>query len=356
MTINPRDDLMHRLQAADPVDPATLPSIDDQASRNLLDAVMADTSNADIDSATGDAGTGQAHGTHEPEVLFAKLPEVKRVRQQGRRRHWAVLAGAAAAVMILVAGVATFLPDNTPRALAAVHSAAAATANSDSGQVAVTFWLDGTDGSYSEQIAGDVTATFSGADLALAVELSDQPTTVGDDLPSSVETKLVDGKIYLNDGSQWYVIEAPAGLATTLIEFVDPRSVLTTVEELLETEEIGPTTTDGLATTHYRSVIDLDGETLNQARWLPIDAADIDAEGDVTVDLFVDEDGLLRQLSLSGDVREPRGEGAGNGEARFEVVISFSNLGADLTIEAPTDAVPLDGATHGAGLGAGFGD
>ncbi len=344
MTIDPNDYLMRRLQAADPIDPATLPSTNDQASQNLLDAVMADNGNTDADTS--------------PEVdqpaVFAELPAINRVRQTGRPRHWAVLAGAAAAVMILVAGVATFLPDNTPSALAAVHSAAAATADSDSGQIDVTFWLDGTDSSHSEQVAGDVSATFSGADLAIAIQLSDQPSAFAGDLPSSVETRLVDGKIYLNDGSQWYVIEAPAGLAKSLVELVDPRSVLARVEELLETEEIGPATTDGVATTHYRSVVDLDGATLGEARWLPADVTDFSAEGSVTVDLFVDENGLLRQLNVSGDVREPEGEGAGEGEARFEVVTSFSNLGADLTVDAPANAVSLDEATVGAGFG--FGD
>ena len=349
MTIDPNDDLMHRLRAADPVDSETLPSAGDQPAQNLLDAIMIDTHH----EAAAESSDGFLD---EPAVMHATLPEINRIRSQGRGRRWGVLAAAAAVVMILVAGVATFLPDNTPSALAAVHSAATATADSSSGEIAVTFSLEAVDGSVSEQVAGDLNATFDEADLAVSVNLSDQPSTFGDGVPSSVESRLVDGKLYINDGNQWFVIEAPAGLAATVIEFVDPRAVLSKIEDLVEAEEVGPATTDGVATTHYRSVVDLGDATLGESQWLPAEAVDIDAEGEVTVDLFIDEDGLLRQFVLSGDAHEPQGDDSGTDEARFEVTTTFSNLGADLTVEAPVDAIPIDEALGGGGLDFGFDD
>jgi hypothetical protein len=339
MTTDPNDDLMRKLRAADPVDASTLPAPNSQPAQSILEAAMADTGQETAPEMIEIMDEPVMDG---PAVTHATLPQINRIRSQGRRRHWGVLAAAAAAVMILVAGVATFLPDNTPSALAAVQSAAAATANSDSGEITVSFWVEGSDGSISEQVAGDVNAVFNEADVAVAVDLTDRPSRFGVGLPSSVESRLVDGKLYVNDGKQWFVFDAPAGLTAKVVEFVDPRAVLSEVQNLLETEEIGSATIDGVETTHYRSIVDLGTTTLGESQWLPADMTHIDADGEVTVDLFVDDDGLLHQLVVSGDVREPVGSLAGDDEARFAVTTTFSNLGADLTVEAPADATSID--------------
>lgn len=144
---------------------------------------------------------------------------------------------------------------------------------------------------------------------------------------------------YENDGGQWFVIEAPSIFGSFLVEVADPRSVLTSVQKLLETDEVGPATIDGVATTQYRSQVDLGSESLGQAEWLAIEGLDIDAEGDVIIDLYVDGDQVLRRLFVTSDVRENR---AGSGAATFGMMTSFFDLGADLSVEAPADASPLD--------------
>ena len=285
-----RDEILDRLRAADPVAEPSLPAGTDPGPQALLASVMAEGGTA------GDEITGEEIAGGQPEeagAVFASLPEIRSTRQpRTTPRRWQLLT-AAAAVVALVAGFLVFSPDNTPTALAAVHQAAEATAETGSGQIDVSFSVDGTDGGESAQVAGLVMATFAGADLAVSVELTDAPTELTGPVPDSIESRLVDGTLYANDGTQWYSVEAPTVLSATLLDLVDPRSVLARVQELVATEEVGPTTVDGVATTHYRSTVDLGDASLAQAEWLPVAPGDIDAEGDITVDLFVDDDGLL---------------------------------------------------------------
>ena len=120
-------------------------------------------------------------------------------------------------------------------------------------------------------------------------------------------------------------------------DFVDPRSVLGKVQELTETTEVGRETVDGVDVTRFRSVVDLQDETLADSGWLPTDGAPIDAEGVITVDLLVDDGGVLRLMEIGGDLRETVGADgtAGTGTAVFTVSTRFHDLGADIEIEAP---------------------
>jgi hypothetical protein len=353
-TTDPRveasDDLLAQLRSADPVDPGSLPTPTDPGSRQLLASILDEaalTSSAPGAPAQSMAAADDTNVDATTDPVFAQLPTIRGTTRVGSGRRWGYLAGAAAAVLVLVAGLLVFAPDNTPSALAAVHQAAEATANVESGQIDVTFDLEGTDGTIDQaRLAGDLTVTFAGSDLAVTADVSDRPDELDGHLPSTIETRLVGETLYLHDGEQWYSVEAPALLGDMLVGMIDPRSVLPTVQELIETEEVGPASVDGLATTHYRSIVDLGDESLAEAQWLPVNGADIEAEGEITIDLFVDDDGLLRQLVLTGDVRQPAAEG--DGTATFEVVTAFSRLGDDLTIDAPEGAVPFDPAAgHG---------
>ena len=65
----------------------------------------------------------------------------------------------------------------------------------------------------------------------------------------------------------------------------------------------------------------------------------VEADGEVTVDLFVDEAGALSRFDLSGQIQPADGS---DGSATFEVVTVFSDVGADLSIDAPEGAVAFD--------------
>lgn len=336
----PNDDLMNRLAAADPTDHRSLPTSDAPEARQLLENAMSAHPSIDEPARAPAADVPAA----DAPVRLLDLPEVPGLdRYSGHGRSRILLVGAAAAVILLVAGFLVFAPDNATPALAAVHSAAQATAAADTGRVTTTFSLEGTDGAESEQIAGRLEASFASGDIAFSVEIDETIGTSDLGALPVTEARLVDGVFYANDGTQWYSVETSGFIGQTLVDVVDPRSVLATVQDLLETEEIDTAVVDGVSTTHYRSVVDLGDDSLTESGWLALQGLDVDVEGSVTVDLFVDDDGLLRQLDIAGDLREP-GDGAGT--AMFMVSTSFFDIGTDLTVDVPADAIeinPLEG-------------
>ena len=326
------DDLIRRLSDADPIDPRALPTADDPTARQLLERIMTtDAADSPADSPIGD---------ETPEVL--DLPRVRGIDRyaSANRRRGPYLAAVAAAILLIV-GFIVFSPNNSQPALAAVHSAAQATAEIDSGRVTTTFDLVGSDGTSTGAVAGEVRAEFAGSDVAVELDLtSAEGEAAGLELPAT-EGRLVDGVLYTNYGSTWYAVETGTLIGQTVVETIDPRTVLTEVEGLLETTEIGPAEVGGVETTQYRSVVDLGDDSLRESGWLPIDAADVRTEGQLTVDLYVDDAGLLRRLDLTGDVLETGGAGS----ATIEITTVFTDLGADISIDAPADAVVLDPET-----------
>jgi len=345
----PYDELLGRLRSADPVDPAALPAANDPSAQRLVEMIMhnePNTSNDQGEPAVFEAAPANDFGP----------PSLAPTHTRRRPRRLGLMVGTAAAAIMLLVGALVFLPQSSSPALAAVKSAAQATAVTDSGRVSVVFSAEGhadaetgadeADGE-SESVSGMVEGSFDDANIAFSLDFAALSDGFEDAAPPVSETRLVDGVLYVLDDETgvWRSIEAPAILGSSLVDIVDPRQVLTTVQELIETEEIGPATIEDPAgtsveTIQYRSVVDLGDESLGQSGWLAgMDLADIDAEGQVTVDLYVEEGGLLRQLDLSGDLQEPDG---GSGTATFEIVTSFYDLGGDVTIEAPTDAEPFD--------------
>jgi hypothetical protein len=329
------DDLIEQLRAADPVDPARLPNAAAPDARALLEDILRTSSTAPESDIPVSAGfiTADSDGFTVPP------PTVLPSATNRRRRSLALLTSAAAAVIVLIAGVTLFLPSSTEPALAAVQNAAESTARVESGRIATTFTLTGTNGGRSESVRGEANATFVENNLAFTVDLA-QLADIRSGDAAVVEGRLVDGVLYGNEGSgQWYAVDAGSFLTSGLISTVDPRSALTTVQDLVEAEEVGSTVVDGFDTTHYQSTIDLADESLEQAGWLAgLDGIDVNAEGEVLIDLYVDTDGLLRQLDITGEATEP----GSTESARFELTTRFYDLGGDFTVEAPDPADVLD--------------
>ncbi|MGB5758652.1 MAG: hypothetical protein WBM50_17185, partial [Acidimicrobiales bacterium] len=206
-----------------------------------------------------------------------------------------------------------------------------------------TFALQGRQEGTVERFEGRVDASYAGSNVMLSLQVDEQPGDLGlDELPFS-DARLVDDVLYVDGGDQWMAVDTEGFLGDLVGQFIDPRVVLETVQELTDATEVGSETIDGVATTHYQSIVDLGDETLAQSGWMAFEGVPIDAEGEVTVDLYVGADGVLNRLDLSGDVQD---SGDSGDSGTFEVSMTFFDIGSDITIEAPADAVvvsPLEG-------------
>lgn len=351
------DELLARMQAARPIDPNPQPRSDGPQAQALLESLMNNQPNQEVGPAA--AASSAADGRTLDNVLFADSVnhnyERPTVADNGRgRKGYGLILAAAAAVVVLVAGALALLPANTEPALAAVQSAAQATAEAQTGRVEVVAALDGNDDAGSGSIDGSVTGRYDGANVSFTVgefsavgegDAEGEFEDFTDELPLT-ETRFVDGVLYANtvdDG--WLGVEVPDFVGSSIAELADPREVLGSVQDLVEAEEVGPETLTEpngatVDTVHYRSVVDLGDETLGESGWLTgMDLADLDAEGQVTIDIYVGADNLLRRLTVSGDLNEADG---GTGAATFEIVSSFYDIGGDITVEAPADAEIID--------------
>lgn len=351
-----RDDerFMAGLAAADPVDPATLAQSDTVRADELLDRILAtepDWSSADaFVPPAGNRPTGPTVAT--PAGASAPAGAAGPVggpqRQGLGARGRVALVAAAAAVAVVAGGVAVLAPDSTPAALAEVRAAAAATADADSGVIVTDFDLHYLDATEDETVSGHFEARYDGADLALSIELADLPALAEVDrveemLPDLADIRLVDDVIYLQRGGRWMAVETDGLLGSLVVEYVDPRIVLDAVQTLSEVSEEGTAVVDGVSVTRYHSVLDLGDGTLAQSGWLAFDGMDIEADGEVAIDLLVDGDGNLRRIDLAGDIRPAEGvDGPEEARSTFEVSTTFSGLDADVVIEAPEGAVPFD--------------
>jgi hypothetical protein len=348
-TNNSADELIQHLAAADPLDHDALPSATDPSARKLLETTMT-SQNSDLPLST-DVESNRGHasaGTPAEAGLVTDAVDPSQFHfdhsPAPKRRGRGLLVGAAAAVLLLVGGLLVFAPDNTPSAVATVHSAASTTLEADTARITTDFTLAGSDGIDEGQVTGRFDAAYSDDDLSFSVDFSqfqfegpeEGPTP--DDIPIS-EARLVDDILYAEMDGQWLAVDTEGLFGNIVNQFVDPRTVLETVQELSATTEIGPADIDGVATTHYQSIVDLGDETLSQSGWMAFEGVAVDAEGEVTIDLFVDENGVLRQLNLSGDVRD--GENSAE-TGTFEVATHFYDIGADFTIEAPEGVEPID--------------
>lgn len=122
-----------------------------------------------------------------------------------------------------------------------------------------------------------------------------------------------------------------------------PDQILVLLEDLGSVDEIGPADVDGDATTHYRTVIDvqaaIEAGVAEYEALGPVDPDDIASmfgDGPV-VDLYIDEAGNLRRLTLAITGNEPSGQGS----FAASTTIDMFDHGADITIDVPTDAVDL---------------
>ncbi len=263
----------------------------------------------------------------------------------GDKRSRAGLLAAVAAVAVLVVGALVVLaPTGTQPALAVVQAAAQETADAQSGRVITEFDVVGREDAAQESLRGSMTAAFVDDDFAVSIDLDPSSTALSASETAEIgqaETRLVDGQLFATtDGEQWISVEAPEILQSSLARLTDLRSILAQVEDLVDVEVVRSTDLDGLAVTHYRGTVDLADQTLAESGWLPGaqgTGVDIDAQGLVTVDLYVDDSGLMRRIEVSGEA-EPIDDEI-DASADFRLTTNFVDLGGDISIDAPDPSV-----------------
>ncbi|MDH3302007.1 MAG: hypothetical protein OES24_16035 [Acidimicrobiia bacterium] len=330
------DHLLNRLKAANPV----------TAGDHLVSRAEADTLLDRITSRTG--GFTPYTDTKATRSAAAAAPSTPSAASEGTGGgRWALLAAVAAVAALLIGAVAVFAPSGAQPALAVVQSAAQETADARSGRVITDFDVVGHDDAEEGALSGSMTATFADDDFAVSIDLDPSSNVMSAAEAAAIgqaETRLVDGQLYVTaDGEQWMSIEAPVILQSTLARLTDLRTILAEVEELVDVETVGSTEIDGQAVTHYRSEVDLADQTLAESGWLPGaqgaqgTPVDIDAQGLVTIDLYVDGNGLMRRIEVSGRA-EPVDDTI-EASADFTVTTNFVDLDTDITITAPDPAV-----------------
>ncbi len=305
------------LRSADPVRMADLPRASDPAAAALLQHVSAEA----IPSPTS---------------------------RRSLRHRFVPLGAVAAAFLLIAVGFSLLSPSNTQTALATVQLAAQEVAAADSGRATTTFAIDGLSDGQAQRAAGTAVLTYNDDDFAVTLDLDDLPQELKDshgdmgDLLGEVETRFVDGIVYAKGGplDDWLAIELPALMTDQILETADPRSVLETVQTLVETEEVGSDLIDGIEVTHYRSVVDLDEQSLAESGWMAglESQVDVDTDGTVTVDLYVSANGQLIKLDVAGNLAATEtGETA---TATFSISTLFTDLNQVEPILAPEGVVP----------------
>ncbi len=123
----------------------------------------------------------------------------------------------------------------------------------------------------------------------------------------------------------------------------NPAVILDAIKDALTVEEIGADTVGGASATHYRATVDL-------VKLLPLlaemsdekpTAAEMQEAEDqlrkvglehFPIELWVDEDGFLKQAQVAMDLSTVDPELAGTS---FSLTFTFSDIGEDITIDVP---------------------
>lgn len=311
MTSSPDPVDLGDVRAADPVRMADLPSSSSPQAQALLQQTM----QSAMPSATASPG------------LRARLP---------------LLGAVAAAVLLVVATFAVLSPSSTQPALATVKAAAQEVAVADSGRAVTTFSIEGTDGVENMASAGQIELLFNGDDIAVTLNLDQVPSQLegeGAEFFSGIETRIVDGVLYLKGGPSpdWIGLDLPQ-IALDQIDTVDPRSVLDTVQTLVNAEEVGSDVIDGVDVTVYESTVDLSDPSLSTSGWMSglEQQLDLETDGTITVTLSVDGADQLRRIVVTGDLT---GGQDVDGSAVFSISTDFTDLNTVDRIVAPEGVV-----------------
>ena len=182
------------------------------------------------------------------------------------------------------------------------------------------------------------------------------PKTMGMDIGSMEMTMDAGPIVYLRSAAFTEMLGAPTpwikidpatvpGMAGQLGSLTggqsDPTGSMTMLYGLIDVEEVGAETIDGVEATHYRATFDL-SRALEQipaahraALQQAIDGMKQQAGGqnltDMPIDIWVDGDGYLKQLQYLFEMPE----GATGDGGSFGMTMTLSNVGDPVDIQPP---------------------
>jgi hypothetical protein len=109
-------------------------------------------------------------------------------------------------------------------------------------------------------------------------------------------------------------------------------------------EKVGDEDVDGVATTHYRAVVDLDAvnaksqvmsdEALAQTKKLVGDS--------YPIDVWIDADGYMRRMNYTIDLAQAPDPPAGLDEGKIVYEITMTDFGAPIDVQAPPEDQVID--------------
>ncbi|MBW1604545.1 hypothetical protein JJV70_21055 [Streptomyces sp. JJ66] len=170
---------------------------------------------------------------------------------------------------------------------------------------------------------------------------------------TEIEQRVVDGVLYQKlpqdqtpaSGKPWVKIDL-AELAQTqgVNGGSQPNNPAATAEFAKaiseeDVKELGSEEIEGVNTTHYR--VEIDVAELEQGEQLRKTLGEA-----IPMELWLDEDGLIRRQQLELTVRPPEGASqsasAAPDQATVRTVMTFSDFGTDISVEAPPEGETTD--------------
>ena len=228
--------------------------------------------------------------------------------------------------------------------------AAAAGTTADAGSAKLTFTVEGPVGGSTLKLRGEGAYDFRTGQGKLTTHL---PPELASFYGSSTSKAIVDGDTtytYRPEWSAWEMSDAGApsdGSQTELDVFLelvpdDPTQILDFLEPGGDIETVGEESLFGAETTHYRATVDVD-ELVNHApahvqETIRAAAETLQEGATLSVDVWVDEAGLLRRLALEGQLG-----GVGN----VEMTVDLYDFGTEVDVKVPPPSKVVDGAALG---------
>ncbi len=351
------DELIARLGAADPVGHQAIRLPDAPEARSFLEELLMSTPHEPFPPAfpppVGAPATAYLGSPTAPD-------------RSRRARRFAVAAGLAAAAAIAGAVVlvrAGSSPEGetvtrvesvvaTPRAAAMAVKKAAATSQ-EAAVTAVQATIEAT--------VGELTATgslsVSGADVEATMALTSSGSgPLGAFLPAGrSEFRRVGGATYVKLGdSGWQQVKLPEGMPAAGdldlwkldVDGDSLREAFSRLQEITNASQVGAETLDGVEVTHYRGTVTVGGAGHGDAGHGDDHPSSLPAwttsPVELTVDLWVDGDQLLRRVTASGTLPAdaPMIALAGlDGPFSVDVRLAYDPA---VTVVAPDDATVVE--------------
>lgn len=107
-----------------------------------------------------------------------------------------------------------------------------------------------------------------------------------------------------------------------------------------EVKKVGPATIDGERTTHYKVTVDVDALARDNAQQAEQLKQQLGAT--LPLDIWLDDEGRLRQQKVELTVKPPEGGTEGPGQVSVVTTLKLGDFGTDVDVSAPAAADTVD--------------